>query len=295
MAKQEALFSEFKIDSGAEFSSCRKYRYALWRIWDESKLLAIKIFSLLLVVMLFYVSLQKIIAMPSLIDLTGKTFGSLSVLKQGEHHKGFIKWVCLCECGTKKQVRGSHLRKGESKSCGCKKNEAISKRHLADITNKRFGILTVVSRAENNKNTNKPNWLCKCDCGNGKIISSNALLNNATKSCGCQQYLKGEKHSRWKGGRNITQSGYIEIYAPEHSMSNSKGYILEHRLVMANKIRRNLLDTETVHHKNGNRKDNRIDNLELWNSSHPSGQKVSDLIKHAQYILKTYTPIEKYV
>lgn len=35
MAKQEALFSEFKVDSGAEFSTCRKYRYALWRIWDR--------------------------------------------------------------------------------------------------------------------------------------------------------------------------------------------------------------------------------------------------------------------
>lgn len=68
----------------------------------------------------------------------------------------------------------------------------MSKNTLIDLTGQRFGKLTVIKRAENLR---KPNgnivtcWLCKCDCGNEKVIQGVYLRRGETKSCGC---LKGE-------------------------------------------------------------------------------------------------------
>ena len=56
-----------------------------------------------------------------MIDLTGKTFGRLSVLRKAGHSGGKAIWECLCECGTIKPVRGVHLRSGRQVSCGCLK------------------------------------------------------------------------------------------------------------------------------------------------------------------------------
>ena len=88
----------------------------------------------------------------------------------------------------------------------------------------------------------------------------------------------------------VNQNGYIEIYNPEHSNSNMSGHILEHRLVMAEHIGRDLLSSESVHHKNGNRSDNRIENLELWSKAQPAGQRVEDKVTYAIEILKQYAP-----
>ena len=52
-----------------------------------------------------------------------------------------------------------------------------------DLKGKRIGMLTVLERVENDHN-GKPMWLCLCDCGNEKVISSSALTNGV-KSCGC--------------------------------------------------------------------------------------------------------------
>ncbi len=91
----------------------------------------------------------------------------------------------------------------------------------------------------------------------------------------CSVSQKGKQSSSWRGGRLIEREGYILIYVPEGDffapMRNNTGYVREHRLVMANHLKRNLHRWELVHHKGvkypkgsiENRQDNRLENLQL--------------------------------
>jgi len=102
--------------------------------------------------------------------------------------------------------------------------------------------------------------------------------------------LEGPLKRKPSGEGYINKQGYKIITKKNHPNAHpNKGAIAEHVFVMSEYLKRPLRKGESVHHKNGIRNDNRIENLELWDNSHPSGQRVEDKIAWCKEYLKIYS------
>lgn len=85
------------------------------------------------------------------------------------------------------------------------------------------------------------------------------------------------------GDTRLNASGYLE-----EKIGPGRSWKLQHRLVMEKLLGRELSPWENVHHVNGNRTDNRPENLELWVTKQPKGQRVEDLLAYAREIIERY-------
>lgn len=217
------------------------------------------------------------------IDISGQKFGDWTVLYKGQSDaRSAVRWVCLCACGTTRQVYAARLRCGKSTSCGC---HGPSNR--LTLTGKTFGRLTVIGPVHSRKQ--KTQWKCRCDCGVVCTKEGAKLMAAAVRSCGCllpdvAMQRRGSSHHNWSGGRVVSAGGYVYV------LTRSGRYEFEHRLVMEQSLGRSLLSSETVHHVNGKRNDNRIENLELRSGRHGKGQCVGDLVAWAKELLEQYEP-----
>ncbi len=84
------------------------------------------------------------------------------------------------------------------------------------------------------------------------------------KFCSTRHTARNRKATTY---RRLTTRGYVEVWKPRHPMAQKSGYMMEHRFVMADHIGRPLDRGEVVHHVNGVKIDNRIENLELLGKS----------------------------
>jgi len=233
--------------------------------------------------------------MSRFIDLTGKKYGRYTVVCRIGTRNHSPLWECTCSCGKVCQVTSNNLRSGNCTSCGCYIKEWMSVCKTIDLTGKRFGKLLVIKKDIAHSGLQGVRWVCQCDCGTIKSILSTNLRRSlrGTKSCGCiltesNQSRRGPKSAAWKGGKHKNAKGYIDILDHAHLNANSKGYVKEHVKVMSEYLKRPLKANERVHHKNGIKDDNRIENLELWAASHPKEQRVSDMLPFCTNYIQTY-------
>jgi hypothetical protein len=127
-------------------------------------------------------------------DVLGMTFNRLTVIaRSGKTDRSkSIWWDCICSCGTVKTLRGSDIRKGAVKSCGCLQVDTcreVGRSGRRDITGRVFGRLTVIGDLEQ-RTRGRVLWQCRCECGNEAAVSGTNLRTGVTISCGCYRKEK---------------------------------------------------------------------------------------------------------
>lgn len=156
-------------------------------------------------------------------DLTGQTFGRLTVIERAPNRDGRVYWKCRCSCGNVTEVSAQNLKLGLATSCGC---VPAGSHYRRDLTGQRFGRLVALKPTGESDSQRSVLWLCQCDCGGRKVVSETDLVKGNNRSCGClrreaRQMLVGRLHLEggtcieWLGGRRPRRdnaSGYPGVF-----------------------------------------------------------------------------------
>lgn len=142
-------------------------------------------------------------------DITGMNFHRLRVLNpimKSDKHRNRL-FLCKCDCGILKTVSGYNLRRGHVKSCGCLDH--------SDLTGRKFNYWTVIELATSNTKSRK--WLCRCLCGEERIVHGCSLVAGSSKSCGCfiRRPIRKWVHSEIEMVRRFYPSSGRSLYLSE--------------------------------------------------------------------------------
>ena len=163
------------------------------------------------------------------IDLTGQRFGMWVVVREIEERDkhGRVMWECRCDCDELRDVPGTLLSRGLSKSCGC-----VSKR---DLTGQSFGNYTVISEVPQRTKNRGIIWKCQCTCGEIKDVASRYLISGESTSCGHKYNidLTGVKFGNWtvleRRHRNKHGNAMWYCKCDCGELREVSGYSLRHR------------------------------------------------------------------
>lgn len=118
------------------------------------------------------------------IDLTGQTFGNLTVIKQVQTEGKGAHWLCACNCGNTAIIDGGKLRAGVVKSCGCLSGKMRSESLCKKLEGLTFGKWRVIER-DLNLTGDGARWICQCQCGQIRSVAASSLISGRSLSCGC--------------------------------------------------------------------------------------------------------------
>lgn len=169
--------------------------------------------------------------------------------------KGGKSAICKCDyCGKEFKRRFSYVGK--------------SKNHFCNRTCK------ALWQKEYNGGKNNPLYSrVEVKCSNcGESLTRKRCFLKKYKHFFCSSKCRGEwkkknlmpSNKEWWNGGTRENNGYIQIFSKGHPYKNKSNYVMEHRLVMEEHLGRYLKPEEVVHHINGNKKDNRLENLMLF-------------------------------
>lgn len=169
--------------------------------------------------------------MPKKLDLTGKKYGKLTVIKPVPGNSRYLTWECRCDCGNTITATSRDLRFRNKTSCGCAKHGSSLK---MDITGHRYGKLTAICPTGEKNPAGSMIWKCRCDCGNETRIAVSDLNSGNCKSCGClkeeyQKLLHDRLHLvdgtcvEWLKGRKVRSdntSGFRGVFRKKNGKYN---------------------------------------------------------------------------
>jgi hypothetical protein len=164
------------------------------------------------------------------VNLIEQTFGSLTIKeivpfyrKNNLKQKDYNAKVFCHVCKGIGELRLKSVLEGNAKSCGCSKylgrKKGLNNPRCKDLTNQRFGKLTVLKIDESK--TKRISWICLCDCGKTTSVETRHLMGGKITSCGCNHHLKGKENPCWKGYEEISgrQWSRVESGAKERNIS----------------------------------------------------------------------------
>ena len=163
--------------------------------------------------------------MPKAIDLTGRRFGALTVLRKSHEKAPGVMWLCKCACGKELEASTTVLMAGRRTSCGC-----MRLGHYEDLSGRKFGKLTALGVVGRDRR-GRVLWECECECGNTAVIEASRLKSGNTKSCGClvsrsplrPRVRHGKTNSRLYGVWHNIKSRCTNPNVPEYEHYGARG------------------------------------------------------------------------